>query len=171
MPPTCTRSGCGKPSDSEGSCTFHPGGPVFHEGLKSWSCCSDINKPVLEFDQFMGIEGCSKAESHSTDKKEVAAPTRPDKEPAAKQDPVPVTVAVPATANPQTQTFATTPTPPKAPVAPVEEKEEEDDLSAPVDVGKTCRRKGCGTSFVSDEENRLGDAAGTICTYHPKAVC
>lgn len=28
---------------------------VFHEGLKSWSCCSDVNKPVMEFDQFMTI--------------------------------------------------------------------------------------------------------------------
>ena len=28
---------------------------VFHEGLKSWSCCDTVNKPVLEFDQFMQI--------------------------------------------------------------------------------------------------------------------
>ena len=28
---------------------------VFHEGLKSWSCCNIVNKPVLEFDQFMQI--------------------------------------------------------------------------------------------------------------------
>jgi hypothetical protein len=28
---------------------------VFHEGLKSWSCCADVNKPVLEFDEFMKI--------------------------------------------------------------------------------------------------------------------
>jgi hypothetical protein len=28
---------------------------VFHEGLKSWSCCNTVNKPVLEFDQFMQI--------------------------------------------------------------------------------------------------------------------
>lgn len=29
---------------------------VFHEGLKSWSCCKDVNKPELDFDQFMKIE-------------------------------------------------------------------------------------------------------------------
>ena len=28
---------------------------VFHEGLKSYSCCSDKNKPVLDFDEFMRI--------------------------------------------------------------------------------------------------------------------
>lgn len=28
---------------------------VFHEGLKSWSCCQDVNKPVLDFDEFMKI--------------------------------------------------------------------------------------------------------------------
>jgi hypothetical protein len=27
----------------------------FHEGMKSWSCCKDVNKPVMEFDQFMKI--------------------------------------------------------------------------------------------------------------------
>jgi hypothetical protein len=32
-----------------------PSRQVFHEGLKSWSCCADVNKPVLEFDQFMKI--------------------------------------------------------------------------------------------------------------------
>lgn len=29
---------------------------VFHEGLKSWSCCKEINKPELDFDEFMKIE-------------------------------------------------------------------------------------------------------------------
>jgi hypothetical protein len=28
---------------------------VFHEGLKSWSCCEDVNRPVLDFDSFMLI--------------------------------------------------------------------------------------------------------------------
>lgn len=28
---------------------------VFHEGLKSWSCCKDVNKPELEFEEFMKI--------------------------------------------------------------------------------------------------------------------
>ena len=38
------------------ACTFHPGGPVFHEGLKGWSCCK---KRVVDFEEFMAIEGCA----------------------------------------------------------------------------------------------------------------
>lgn len=63
----CTHKGCGQEYDPENntpeSCTYHPGAPVFHEGLKSWSCCKDVNKPVLEFDQFMQIEVGSAASS------------------------------------------------------------------------------------------------------------
>ena len=78
--PRCARKGCGKDFDEESntpdSCIFHEGVPVstspvlncyhtnfttifdkqvFHEGLKSWSCCQDVNKPVLDFDEFMKI--------------------------------------------------------------------------------------------------------------------
>jgi hypothetical protein len=75
--PRCTRKGCRQEyaENSSGGCTYHSGTPVsctlfqlgkvttnsrlnrqvFHEGLKSWSCCSDVNKPVLEFDEFMKI--------------------------------------------------------------------------------------------------------------------
>lgn len=68
---TCTRRGCGAGFDPAGSpeaCVYHPGAPVFHEGLKSWSCCKEVNKPVMEFDQFMAIKGCTTAESHTTEK-------------------------------------------------------------------------------------------------------
>lgn len=55
----CTRQGCGKEfdpaSNTESSCTFHRGGAVFHEGLKSWSCCNTVNKPVTDFDDFIAI--------------------------------------------------------------------------------------------------------------------
>ena len=55
----CTHKGCSQEYDPENngpeSCTYHPGAPIFHEGLKSWSCCSDVNKPVLDFDEFMQI--------------------------------------------------------------------------------------------------------------------
>ncbi len=38
--PRCTHKGCGKEYDAaanaDGVCLYHPGGPVFHEGLKSW---------------------------------------------------------------------------------------------------------------------------------------
>lgn len=55
--PLCTHKGCGKEFDDNSldDCVHHPGGPIFHEGLKSWSCCNDVNKPVLEFDEFIKI--------------------------------------------------------------------------------------------------------------------
>ena len=55
----CTHKGCSKDYDpannAPDSCTYHSGAPVFHEGLKSWSCCQTVNKPVLDFDEFMQI--------------------------------------------------------------------------------------------------------------------
>ena len=37
------------------SCCYFYANQVFHEGLKSWSCCKDINKPELDFEEFMKI--------------------------------------------------------------------------------------------------------------------
>ncbi|OAQ97722.1 hypothetical protein LLEC1_07096, partial [Akanthomyces lecanii] len=42
-------------------CVHHPGVPIFHEGSKGYSCCK---RRVLEFDQFMKIEGCVTKERH-----------------------------------------------------------------------------------------------------------
>lgn len=39
----------------------HPGVPIFHEGSKGYSCCK---RRVLEFDQFMQIEGCTTKDKH-----------------------------------------------------------------------------------------------------------
>jgi hypothetical protein len=62
---TCRRKGCGethKGGDREGEkCIHHPGAPIFHEGSKGWSCCK---RRVLEFDQFMNIEGCKTKDRH-----------------------------------------------------------------------------------------------------------
>lgn len=62
---TCKRKGCGATHDGgnrEGeSCVHHPGAPIFHEGSKGWSCCK---RRVLEFDQFMNIEGCNTKDRH-----------------------------------------------------------------------------------------------------------
>jgi len=68
IPPsaTCKRRGCGKskndkiPRDEE-ECIYHPGVPLFHEGSKGWTCCK---RRVLEFDEFMKIEGCKTKRRH-----------------------------------------------------------------------------------------------------------
>ncbi|KAJ4488480.1 HSP20-like chaperone [Lentinula aciculospora] len=165
--PRCTRLGCGKDfsESSTESCTFHPGAPVFHEGLKSWSCCPDKNKPVLDFDEFMEIKGCVETDRHTNDMpdpkfsapagsasvKEVAK--TPPKEHDALFNPVP----------PPTAVVKAIPAPPLL-SPPVEE---EDDLSVMITPGTRCRRKGCNVTFISDEENRVGNGEGSRCTYHP----
>lgn len=62
---TCKRRSCGKNSaevkSRDDECTFHPGIPIFHEGSKGWTCCK---RRVLEFDEFMKIEGCKTRTGH-----------------------------------------------------------------------------------------------------------
>ncbi|KAK9506189.1 hypothetical protein O3M35_008170 [Rhynocoris fuscipes] len=38
------------------TCLYHPGYPVFHEGLKFWSCCT---KRTTDFDVFLNQVGCT----------------------------------------------------------------------------------------------------------------
>jgi hypothetical protein len=42
-------------------CVHHPGVPIFHEGSKGYSCCK---RKVLEFDQFLKLEGCQTKDKH-----------------------------------------------------------------------------------------------------------
>uniref|UniRef100_A0AAR5Q5P6 Cysteine and histidine-rich domain-containing protein n=1 Tax=Dendroctonus ponderosae TaxID=77166 RepID=A0AAR5Q5P6_DENPD len=39
-------------------CLHHPGVPIFHEGLKYWSCCQ---RKTTDFNAFLNQEGCKKA--------------------------------------------------------------------------------------------------------------
>ncbi|KAI9767201.1 MAG: Integrin beta-1-binding protein 2 [Geoglossum simile] len=62
----CRRRGCtatytGPPRSSPETCDFHPGHPLFHEGSKGYTCCK---RRVLEFDEFMRIEGCQTKDHH-----------------------------------------------------------------------------------------------------------
>ena len=62
----CKRRTCGakykKGSSRDGEeCVHHPGVPIFHEGSKGYTCCK---RRVLEFDQFMKIEGCETKNKH-----------------------------------------------------------------------------------------------------------
>jgi len=57
----CQRKGCGKGKadveEEEDSCEHHPGCPIFHEGMKYWSCC---NKKTTDFNDFLKQKGCTK---------------------------------------------------------------------------------------------------------------
>ncbi|KAM9600769.1 integrin beta-1-binding protein 2 isoform 3-T3 [Morphnus guianensis] len=57
---TCKNAACkaiyqGPESNTE-VCTFHPGVPVFHEGMKYWSCCG---VKTTDFSAFLEQLGCS----------------------------------------------------------------------------------------------------------------
>lgn len=57
----CKNNGCKKafqgPESDRETCNFHPGIPIFHEGLKYWSCC---RIKTTEFDEFLEQPGCAK---------------------------------------------------------------------------------------------------------------
>ncbi|KAM0338943.1 hypothetical protein ACHAPU_011139 [Fusarium lateritium] len=62
----CKRRGCDKTYKKDSSrddeeCVHHPGAPIFHEGSKGYSCCK---RRVLEFDQFLKLEGCKTKNRH-----------------------------------------------------------------------------------------------------------
>ncbi|KAI9510890.1 HSP20-like chaperone [Russula earlei] len=173
----CTRRGCGKEFDdtdnSEEACIYHPGAPVFHEGLKSWSCCNTVNKPVLDFDEFMAIAGCTRG-VHSVDRPK-AEPSGTSSAPQSRSltmtesaDGKEVYTTTSARARPQRPVEREAATR-AAPPVPAKEVEEGDDLEAVVPEGTACKRAGCNVAFVGDEENRIGDGPGTRCLYHPGA--
>ncbi|KAK7080598.1 Cysteine and histidine-rich domain-containing protein 1 [Halocaridina rubra] len=57
---TCKNNGCKSTYEDEHSnldlCTYHPGIPIFHEGMKYWSCC---NKKTTDFTEFLEQIGCA----------------------------------------------------------------------------------------------------------------
>lgn len=61
----CKNGGCGKSYEGEDSdaetCIYHPGCPIFHEGLKFWSCCL---KRTSDFNAFLNQVGCDRRGSH-----------------------------------------------------------------------------------------------------------
>lgn len=58
---SCKNGGCnvsyqGPESNTE-VCVHHPGYPVFHEGMKFWSCCQ---KRTSDFNAFLNQVGCER---------------------------------------------------------------------------------------------------------------
>lgn len=56
---SCKRGGCNGsydgPASNNSMCVHHPGIPVFHEGMKYWSCCK---KKTSDFSAFLAQVGC-----------------------------------------------------------------------------------------------------------------
>ncbi|XP_030056027.1 cysteine and histidine-rich domain-containing protein 1 [Microcaecilia unicolor] len=66
----CKNGGCSKsfsgPQSNDDVCLFHSGVPIFHEGMKYWSCCK---RKTSDFNTFLSQEGCTKG-SHEWTKKD-----------------------------------------------------------------------------------------------------
>jgi hypothetical protein len=60
--PVCSNRGCGKSYEGtvkDEPCSYHPGVPIFHEGMKFWSCCQ---RKTTDFNQFLEQAPCAKGE-------------------------------------------------------------------------------------------------------------
>ncbi|XP_056122760.1 cysteine and histidine-rich domain-containing protein 1a [Rhinichthys klamathensis goyatoka] len=57
----CKNGGCSKtyngPKTDAETCSYHPGVPIFHEGMKYWSCCK---RKTSDFNSFLSQDGCNK---------------------------------------------------------------------------------------------------------------
>lgn len=166
--PTCTRSGCRKEYDDQSteSCIHHSGSPVFHEGLKSWSCCNETNKPVLDFDDFVKIPGCTTAERHTDAKPKTSTPVST----SDNKDAVPLKLARQSDGS---EVYGTAQKKVDLPTAVAQsgasntQVVEEDDLAVPVAEGTKCQRKGCDHAFISEDASRTGNQPTADCHFHP----
>ncbi|KAK9292846.1 hypothetical protein L1049_020826 [Liquidambar formosana] len=175
----CQRIGCDamftEDDNPEGSCTYHDS-PIFHDGMKEWSCCK---KRSHDFSLFLEIPGC-KTGKHTTEKPVLgkAAP-RPI-------NPIPAPASAPATdasskescsrcrqgffcSDHGSQAREMNSKPLNAAAGgPVESLTDvQEGSSVPVkkiiDINEpqTCRNKGCGKTFKEKDNH------DTACNYHP----
>lgn len=69
---SCKNGGCKSsyesPLSNEATCIYHPGFPIFHEGLKFWTCCQ---RKTSDFQSFLDQAGCETG-NHKWTKEESA---------------------------------------------------------------------------------------------------
>jgi hypothetical protein len=161
-------------------CHYHPGGPIFHEGLKGWSCCS---KKVTDFDSFLKIPGCAQGSHSDVVVKEAASKSLEslsinESKPAKDISSAPPNHHTQSDAQILKETFQAPSLEVKAPGVPLNstrdmdsnptdlskqepEFPDRDPLDAVIPVGSVCKRRGCGAKYV--DSNSTTEA----CTHHP----
>ncbi|OMO97999.1 hypothetical protein COLO4_14197 [Corchorus olitorius] len=168
----CQRIGCNATftddDNPEGSCTYHDSGPIFHDGMKEWSCCK---KRSHDFSLFLEIPGC-KTGKHTTEKPVLAKPA------AARRNPTPIPTSTIATSGTDKESCSrcrqgffcsdhgSQPKELNSKAAPAESST---DIQAPappkkkIDINepRTCKNKGCGKVFKEKDNHE------TACSYHP----
>ncbi|KAF7813296.1 cysteine and histidine-rich domain-containing protein RAR1 [Senna tora] len=170
----CQRIGCNATftddHNPDGSCQYHES-PIFHDGMKEWSCCK---KRSHDFSLFLEIPGC-KTGKHTTEKQVFAQ---------VKKNTISAPAAVPSTAAASTDSstkdscsrcrqgfFCSDHGSQIKPVnfAGNTSSESKASVEVPkqpkkiVDINEiqTCKNQGCGKPFKEKDNHE------TACSYHP----
>ncbi|XP_042036769.1 cysteine and histidine-rich domain-containing protein RAR1 [Salvia splendens] len=173
----CQRIGCdavfSEDDNPDGSCTFHASGPLFHDGMKEWSCCK---KRSHDFSLFLEIPGC-KTGKHTTEKPVLTKPAPAQKKPVSVPTPLANSSSKDTCPRCRQGFFCSDhgshnqETNPKSAASPnngsgLDIQEPEPEPPKPkkiIDINQpqTCRNKGCGKSFKEKDNH------DTACEYHP----
>ncbi|KAJ6790512.1 cysteine and histidine-rich domain-containing protein RAR1 isoform X1 [Iris pallida] len=166
----CQRIGCDasftEDDNADGSCRYHDSGPIFHDGMKEWSCCKQRSH---DFSLFLAIPGC-KTGKHTTEKPVTKMVS------ASPQKAVPTSIQIKTTNDSCSRCrqgffcsdHGSQVKLPK-PVVPSSADDDQIKKTPPVPVKKvvgldepqTCRNKGCGKTFKEKDNHE------TACEYHP----
>ncbi|XP_074840086.1 cysteine and histidine-rich domain-containing protein 1 [Carettochelys insculpta] len=180
MSQLCYNRGCGQRFDpganTEESCTYHPGVPVFHDALKGWSCCK---RRTTDFSDFLSIVGCTKGPHNSekppepvkpevktTSERKELADLKPKFQEHIIQAPKPVeTLNRPSPDEPMTSLQLKVSASLKQALGKLklsseneEVKKEED--SDEIKIGTSCKNGGCSKTFEGAQSTE------EMCIYH-----
>ncbi|KAG9140729.1 hypothetical protein Leryth_006919 [Lithospermum erythrorhizon] len=145
-------------------------GPIFHDGMKEWSCCKQRSH---DFSLFLEIPGC-KTGKHTTEKPVHLNAARPANRPVATPSPMTTNASPEVTCSRCLQGFfcsdhGSQPRP-SSMVAPVpfesttnmeEKKTTPAKKIADINEPQICKNKGCGNTFKEKDNH------DTACSYHP----
>ncbi|KAF4401837.1 hypothetical protein G4B88_013124 [Cannabis sativa] len=174
----CQRIGCdatfSEDDNPEGSCQYHDS-PLFHDGMKEWSCCK---KRSHDFSLFLEIPGC-KTGKHTTEKPVL---TKPVRKPNISISPSTSSPAINASAKEScsrcrqgffcsdhgSQAKYVKPKPENTGTDSVAKiNTDAQTIPAPakkvIDINEPqiCKNKGCGQTFKEKDNHE------TACSYHP----
>ncbi|KAK6986884.1 cysteine and histidine-rich domain-containing protein 1 [Biomphalaria glabrata] len=174
-PLLCYNKGCGQKfkleENSETACTYHPGGPIFHDALKGWSCCK---KRVSDFTEFLNIKGCTVG--HHSNVKPVE-PEKPEKPPVSTKEPmyqlevkpqhkppIPAAKERPSAEEPMVEIKKTVGPSLKTQLDKLSLNDSNDDSAQDdgvIKLGTACNNKGCKARFEGESSNE------ETCIFHP----
>lgn len=143
----CKNFGCNQffteEDNHDSACKYHSGPPIFHDCIKSWSCCKD--KKAYDWDEFKLIEGCTSGRHSNIDKKSLFTESTSNN--AA---PLLKSISDFNTSNPSAANAA------ESAVKTIQTRKS----SRKPDGTARCQNKGCQAVFKVEENS------STACTYH-----